>query len=74
MDTWHDMGHTSNLSLSLDKKGMRAKKSPFLGLDHEREGRRGKEESQCDTPIPSEGTQPEFPFLNSGDPPGTPTD
>ena len=47
VDTWHDMGHTSNLGLSWDKRGMRAKKSPFPGFDREREGRRGKEESQA---------------------------
>ena len=47
VDTWHGVGHTSNLSLSSDKRGMRAKKSPFPGFHHERERRRGKEESQA---------------------------
>ena len=46
VDTCYDMGHASNLSLSWDKRGMRAKKSPFPGFNHERERRRGKEESQ----------------------------
>ena len=32
MDTWHDVGHTSNLSLSWDKRGIRAKRSHFLVL------------------------------------------
>ena len=43
----NDVGHTSNLSLSWDKRGMRAKKSPFPGFDCERERERGEEESQA---------------------------
>ena len=46
MDTLHNVGHTSNLSLSLDKRGIRAKRSQFPGFDLERE-ERGKEESQA---------------------------
>ena len=33
MDTWHDVGRTLNLSLSLDKRGIRAKRSHFPGFD-----------------------------------------
>ena len=29
---WHDVGHKSNLNLSLDKRGIRVKRSPFPGL------------------------------------------
>ena len=45
MDTWHDVGHTSNLSLSWDKRGIRAKRAHFLVLIV-RERRREKEVSQ----------------------------
>ena len=45
VDTWHDVGHTSNLSLSWDKSGIRTKRAHFLVLT-ERERRREKEESQ----------------------------
>ena len=43
VDTWHDVGHTSNLSLSWDKRGIRAKKSPFPIGSCERERERGEE-------------------------------
>ena len=39
VDTWHDMGHISNLNLSWDKRGIRAKKSPFFLVLIERERR-----------------------------------
>ena len=45
VDTWHDVGHTSNLSLSSDKRGIRAKRAHFLVLIM-RERIREKEESQ----------------------------
>ena len=45
MDTWHDVGHTSNLNLSWDKRGIRAKRAHFPGLT-ERERRIEKEKSQ----------------------------
>ena len=44
VDTWHNVGHTSNLSLSLDKRGIRAIKSPFPGFDRERENKRQRGE------------------------------
>ena len=44
MDTWHDVGHTSNLNLSWDKRGIKAKEPIFLVLI-ERERRREKEGS-----------------------------
>ena len=44
VDMRHDVGHTSNLSLSWDKRGIRAKKSPFLGFDLEREEKRERGE------------------------------
>ena len=46
MDTWHDVDHTSNLSLSWDKRGIRAKRAHFLVLIV-RGRRREKEESQA---------------------------
>ena len=46
MDTWHDVGHTSNLSLSWDKRGIRAKKSSFPGFDRERKEKRERGESR----------------------------
>ena len=45
VDKWYDVGHTSNLSLSWDKSGIRAKRAHFLVLT-EGERRREKEESQ----------------------------
>ena len=45
MDTWHDVGHTSNLNLSWDKRGINAKKSPFFLVLIER-NRRAKASSQ----------------------------
>ena len=38
------MGHTSNLSLSWNKRGIIAKKSPFLGFHREREEKRERGE------------------------------
>ena len=29
VDTWHDMGHTSNLNLSWDKRGIKEKRAHF---------------------------------------------
>ena len=48
VDTWYDVGHTSNLSSSWDKRGIRAKNSPFSGFDREREEKReeGKRRSK----------------------------
>ena len=34
---WHDVGHTSNLSLSWDKRGIRAKIAHFSWFDRDRE-------------------------------------
>ena len=45
VDTWHDMGRISNLNLSWDKRGIRAKKSPFFIVLIERE-RRAKASSR----------------------------
>ena len=39
VDTWHDVGHTSNLSLSWDKSGIRAKRAHFLVLTEREEKR-----------------------------------
>ena len=36
---WHDVGHTSNLSLSWDKRGIRAKRAHFPGLIEREEKR-----------------------------------
>ena len=47
MDTWHDVGHTSNLSLSWDKRGIRAKSAHFLVGSCEGERRKGKEKSEA---------------------------
>ena len=41
---WHDVGHTSNLSLSWDKRGIREKKIPFPGFGHEKEEKRERGE------------------------------
>ena len=44
VDTWHNMGHTSNLNLSWDKRGIRAKRTQFPNLiDRERERERERE-------------------------------
>ena len=45
VNKWHDVGHTSNLNLSWDKRGIRAKRAHFSWFD-ESEGRREKEENQ----------------------------
>ena len=45
VDTWHDKSHISNLNLSWDKRGIRAKKSPFFIVLIERE-RRAKASSR----------------------------
>ena len=42
VDTWHDLGHTSNLSLSLDKRGIREKNSPFPTVHTRERGDEGK--------------------------------
>ena len=42
---WHDMGHTSNLNLSWDKRGIRTRRSHFSWLT-ERERRGEEDESQ----------------------------
>ena len=47
VDKWHDVGHTSNLRLSWDKRGIREKRAHFLLFMRERDRRRGKEESQA---------------------------
>ena len=48
VDTWHDVGHTSNLSLSWYKRGMREKKIPFQAGSREREREEKREdESQA---------------------------
>ena len=44
MDIWHDVGHTSNLSFSWDKRGIREKRAHFLVLDHEREEKKERRE------------------------------
>ena len=44
MDTWHDVGHTSNLSLSWDKRGIRAKRAHFPAGSREREEKRKRGE------------------------------
>ena len=41
---WHDVGHTSNLNFSWDKRGIRTKKSPISWFDQEREEKRGRGE------------------------------
>ena len=48
MDTWHDVGHTSNLNLSWDKRGIGAKRAKFLGFDRERD--RGEERRERGEP------------------------
>ena len=45
MDTWHDVGHTSNFNLSWDKRGLRAKRAHFLWFDQERGEKRERGES-----------------------------
>ena len=45
VDTWHDVNHTSNLSLSWDKRGIRAKRAHFLLFTREREEKRERGES-----------------------------
>ena len=40
VDTWHNVGHTSNLSLSWDKRGIRAKRAHFMLFTQEREVKR----------------------------------
>ena len=37
MDTWHDLGQTSNLSLSWDKRGIRAKIAHFPEREEKKE-------------------------------------
>ena len=37
---WHNVGHTSNLNLSWDKRGIRVRKAHFPGFDREREEKR----------------------------------
>ena len=44
VDTWHDRGHTSNLNLSSDKKGIREKRAHFSWFDREREEKRERGE------------------------------
>ena len=44
VDTCNDMGHTSNLSLSWDKRGIRAKRAHFLVGSCEREEKSEREE------------------------------
>ena len=46
VDTWHDVGHTSNLSLSWDKRGIREKRAHFSWFDRESERREEEEEIQ----------------------------
>ena len=41
---WHDVGYTSNLNLSWDKRGIRAKKILFSWFDREREEKRERGE------------------------------
>ena len=45
MDTWHDVDHTSNLSLSWDKGGIRAKRAHFPSFDRERDEKKERGES-----------------------------
>ena len=50
---WHDVDHTSNLNLGWDKRGIRAKKSPFfLGLiEREREREEKRERGELKAPF-----------------------
>ena len=44
VNTWHDVGHTSNLNLSKDKRGIREKIAHFSWFDREREEKRERGE------------------------------
>ena len=44
VDTWHDVGYTSNLNSNWEKRVIRAKRAHFPSFDREREEKREREE------------------------------
>ena len=51
VDTWHDVGHTSNLSLSWDKRGIREKRAHILLVHARKRGEEGKKRAKLPSKI-----------------------
>ena len=48
---WHDVGHTSNLNLSWDKRGIKGKRANFSWFDRERGEKRERGEPRLSPKI-----------------------